>query len=129
MAEAQQAHVTILGEKRAVFMPDFAAREELMVAYGEALKKQGVAKLRVYAATLGLCTMLGRKAGADYARARFDVLAYGGEVYSWLRGQGATVEQIAEAAIPVLTEVSQALYPSETEVRAEVGNSEGGAAG
>lgn len=120
--------VSLLGREHHVVMPDYAAREELMVAYGESAKKGGVALLRVYAAALGLCTRIGRESGADYAKHRFDCLSYGGEVYGWLRGQKVTPAEVAQAAIPVIIAVSQATFPRQDEVDAAAGNSEGGEA-
>lgn len=117
----QPLKVSLLGE-HAVTLPDFAAREELMVAYGEARNKKGVALLRVYGAVLGLCSRLGKRAEADYAASRFDVLAYGGEVYGWLRGQGVTPAQVAEAALPVIVAISEATFPRESEVKQALGN-------
>lgn len=120
--------VSLLGRQHAVIMPDFATREDLVVAFGEARNKKGVTLLRVYSAALGLCTRLGREASADYSQHRFDVLSYGGQVYGWLREQGVTPKDIAEAAIPVIVEVSNAMFPRQAEVDAAVGNSEAGEA-
>lgn len=127
MPETDPLSVSLLDKKHAVTMPDFSAREELVVAYGEAQSRKGVALLRVYAAALGLCTRLGAQSGANYAKSRFDVLAYGGEVYSWLRAQGLTATQIAQAAVPVVVAVTEATFPRESEVTSAAGNSEGGA--
>lgn len=119
--------IALLGEHHAVTLPDFAAREELLVAYGEVRKRGGIALLRVYAAAVGLCTRVGRRSEADYTRHRFDVLAYGGEVYGYLRKQKATPEQIANAALPIIAAIGAELYPRESEVDAAAGNSEGAA--
>lgn len=131
MAETPEAaepqRVTLLGEQHAVTLPDFAAREELLVAYGDLRHRRGVAVLRVYAAAIGLCTRIGRRSEADFARHRFDVLAYGGEVYGWLRERKATPEQIAQAALPIICVIGVELYPREVEVDAAAGNSEGAA--
>ena len=120
--------VDLLGRSHAVVMPDFAAREELVVAYGEAMRRKGVALLRVYAAALGLCTRLGREAEADYGAHRYDVLSYGGAVYSYLRGQGVSTQDLAAAAGPVVVAVLSATFPRAAEVEAAAGNSEGSAA-
>ena len=118
----------LLGKKHAIVLPDFAAREELMVAYGESRTKRGVALMRVYAAVLGLCTRLGRMAGADYTAHRFDVLAYGGAVYGYLREQGVTMEQLSQAAVPLVITISEATFPRQPEVDEAAGNSGGDAA-
>lgn len=116
--------VKLLGE-HAVTLPDFAAREELLVAYGESQKRKGVALLRAYAAFLGLCTRLGRRAGADYGQHRFDALSYGGQVYGWLREQGLSTSEIAAAAVPLVEVVSEATFPRESEIAAQEKNSGG----
>lgn len=118
--------VTLLGRPHAVVMPDFATREDLVVAYGEARNKRGVALLRVYSAALGLCTRLGRESGVDYTSHRFDALSYGGEVYGWLRGAGVSQGDIAEQAIPVIVAVAEATFPRQAEVDVARGKSEGG---
>ena len=125
---AEPKHVSLQGRNHAVTLPDFAAREELVVAYGEARNKRGGSLLRVYAAFLGLCTRLGREAGADYGECRYDALAFGGKVYSYLREKGVTPAQLSEAAIPVVVHVAEATFPRAEEVEAEMGNSEGGEA-
>lgn len=127
MAE-QPLKVALLGRDHTVTLPDFAAREELLIAYGENRHRKGVAVLRVYSAMLGLCTRLGRESGADYARHRFDVLAYGGEVYGWIRQRGGSPADLATAAAPLLAALSENLFPSDAEVAGAAGNSEGGAA-
>jgi len=117
-------HVELLGRSHAVTLPDFAAREELVVAYSEAHGKRGVAALRVYSAALGLCTRLGKESGADYAKHRFDVLSYGGEVYGWLRKQGLDPVDIGKAGAPIIVALSEALFPRQDEVETAAGNSE-----
>jgi hypothetical protein len=125
---AAPTFVDLLGKKHAVVLPDYAAREEVMVAYGESRNKKGVALMRVYSAALGLSTRLGRMAGADYAACRFDVLAYGGAVYSYLREQGVTMEQLSSAAIPLVIQISEATFPRKEEIDEAAGNSGGVAA-
>ena len=120
--------VNVLGRSHAVVLPDYAAREELVVAYGEAMRRKGVALLRVYAAAVGLCTRIGREAEADYAAHRFDVLAYGGAVYTHLRGAGLAAADLAAAAGPILVAVMEATFPRAVEVEAVAGNSGGSAA-
>lgn len=108
--------VTLLGRKHAVTMPDFAAREDVIVRYGATSKKGGVPLLRCYAAALGLCTRLGRESGADFAACSYDILGYGGQVYSYLREQGCSAAQIAEAALPVVAAIGQATYPRQKDL-------------
>ena len=118
--------IEALGRRHHVRLPDFAAREELAVAYSEACRRRGVTLLRACAAILGLCTRLGTEAGADYARHRFDALSYGGEMYSWLRQQGMTPADVTTQAILVLGPLTQALAPREEEVVARLGESGAG---
>lgn len=117
-----------LGRSHLIRPPDFAATEELLVAFSETAKRPGSAQLRVWSAMLGICTRLGRDSGADYAAHRFDVLAYGGEVYSWLRKQGMSPAEIATAAGPVLTVLAESAFPRASEVEAAAGNSVGSVA-
>lgn len=127
MDNAEPARVTLLGEQHAVVLPDFATREEIAVAYVDAQKAPPNVQLRALSAAIGLCTRIGRRAGADYAAHNFRVLAYGGEVYSHLRTAGATPAQIAEAATAIMRLVTDGLWPRRAEVQAELGNSGGGA--
>ena len=120
--------VDLLGRSHTLTMPDYSTREELIVAYGDCRNRGGVALLRAYSAALGLCTRLGREAEADYAKHRFDVLSYGGEMYSWLRGKGLQPKDIAQAAVPIIVAVSQATFPRQGEVEDAAKNSEAGEA-
>lgn len=119
--------VVILGRQRTVTLPDFAAREEIAAAYGEALKRGGIALLRVYAAGIGLCTGAARDSGASYAKHRFDLLSYGGEVYGWLREQGMSPKEIATVGVTIVETVSTALFPRKSELEEAAGNSAGNA--
>lgn len=119
---------TILGKPHAVALPDFAIREELVSAYGDAAKRGGSALMRVYGAVLGLCCpSVGRAAGADYAAARFDALAYGGKVYGHLREKGMAPADVAAAAIPLVVQVVEATFPRQEEVDSAMGKSPAGA--
>jgi hypothetical protein len=132
--ETSPTRIDLLGRKHAVTLPDFATREELFSAWVEARNADNSARLmRVYSATLGLCTRIGRESGASYPACRCDVLAYGGLVYSWLRDPPvnptaepgdpkppkAKPEEIVKAALPILLLIAEATYPREVEVEAE----------
>lgn len=119
--------IELIGRSHAVVLPDFAAREELVMALSECARKRGIALLRVYSAMVGLCTRVGRDSGADYATARYDVLGYGGAVYGWLRAQGASPAQIGAAATVIAPLLTESLFPRQEEVDAALGNSAGGA--
>lgn len=109
--------VTILGPQEVRIPPQFAVREELILAYNDAGSFS--ARQRVNSAVIGLCTPLGKAAKVDYVRARFDVLAYGGAMYGYLREQGASMADVATAAKPILEYLDKLLFPSEAEVVAE----------
>lgn len=116
------ATVSLLGKNHHVVLPDFATREELIVAYGESAKKGGVALLRVYAAVLGACTRIGREADADLAACRYDILTFGGKVYSYLREQGVSPKDIADQALPVVILIGNSTFPRQNAVEETEGN-------
>ena len=120
--------IELFGEKHAVTIPDFAATEELMIAFAGAQRRGGVALQRVYAAAVGLCTRVGKHAGADYAAERFDVLAYGGKVYTWLRREkGVGIADLGKAFTVLLPLLGAAAFPRDEEVKTALGNSGGSA--
>jgi hypothetical protein len=121
--------VSILGKDYPVKLPpQFAVKEELIVAYGES-EGNTSQRQRVCAAVLGICTDLGRQAGADYVKARFNVLAYGGAVYGWLREQGAEMEDVPTAAAPLVRELFARVFPRKPEVEEAKAGFPAGAAG
>ena len=81
----------------------------LLAALGETKDGAPSRRLRAMSAIVGLCTRVGRESGADYAAHRFDALAYGGEVYGWLRAKGAKPADIATAAMVILGPLSESL--------------------
>lgn len=137
--------IEIGGTKHAVVLPDYTAREELLAAYFALKDTGGVGLLRVYAAMIGLCTRIGRRSGVDYQAERFDVLAYGGKVYAWLRKgcpeltkseafpDGGLMRTCPQVAIPDIVAVGAILkplieadtFPSEDEVKDATGKSQG----
>lgn len=111
-----QDTITILGREYKVKLPpQFAVVEELVLAHGEAHGNDS-RTLRVFGAILGISTDLGREAKADYVKARFDVLAYGGAVYSYLREKGATPAQVYSAGISLLPTLQARAFPRAAEV-------------
>lgn len=118
--------ITLKGESLPVSLPDLVVREELAIASSDAQSRGGLLPLRVSAAAIGLCTPVGRRAKADLARAKYDLLAYGGAVYSWLREQGVTHADLAEQGGVCLRLVLAGLFPREDEVVEAVKNSDGG---
>jgi hypothetical protein len=117
--------ITLLGRQHPTQAPSFGVREELVLAWGAHGPARDHRALRVYAATLGLCSGLGAQAGASLGAHRYDLLAYGEQLYSWLREKGASVPQIAEAAGLMLQWLAQDLFPREPEVREVEGFSAG----
>lgn len=119
-----KAQIAILGREFEVKKPpQFVVKEELVVAYGDALDRKGH-RLRVAAAVLGICSPeLQREARADYRAASFDPLAYGGAVYSFLRQRGATAREVIEQAEALVVELTDEIFPRQSEVIAAVGNS------
>lgn len=126
---AEPAFVELLGQKHAVTLPDFATRGELNAAYYEvAPKKAGLVLYRVLAAHLGLCTRIGRKAGADYDECNCNVLTYGGKVLSYLMQQGVSHQAIIDSSRDLVTLIRANLFPRQSEVDVAMGESVGGGA-
>ena len=110
--------VTILGKEHNITLPDFTAREELFHAYVDSGRKKGNAIFRVFAGAIGLCTRIGREnhANVSYADCRFDVLDYGGKVYSYLREKEVSHEEIATQGKVILDRIQLNLFPRAAEV-------------
>ena len=119
--------VEILGRKHAILLPGLAEREEIILALGDEDASPAV-KRRARAAALGLCTRLGRESGTTLAAHGYDVLAYGGAVYGWLREQGATMMDVAVQGNACIDAVAMGLAPREAEVESALGNSGAGEA-
>ena len=119
--------IELLGKPHAIILPSYAEREEIYVAWGQVQTGNPMRKYRALAAAIGLCTRLGRHAEADYVALGCEPLRYGGAVYGYLRDQGATREQVVTAGMTIIELVSDALFPREAEVAAELGKSEASA--
>lgn len=80
--------------------PLFIDRESLVIFWEESLaaNSETMALGRAAGALLGRCSGLGKAAKADWVRAGCDPRVYGGEVYSFLREQGCTLEEVLAAA-------------------------------
>ncbi len=110
--------VNILGREWPVKLPpQFAVCEELVSAYGESVSDTGLL-MRACGAILGISTGIGKEAGADYVKAGFKPLAYGGAVYGWLREKGATPQEVVDQAIPIYKQLAGKVFPRESEVAA-----------
>lgn len=115
--------IQLLGRKHHVTMPMFAVREEFAQAW---LKVENAPvedvhlKLRLFCAAIAMSTRIGRMAEEKritYAGADYQVLTYGGQIYSWLREElKVSVEDITAAGKICRDELLATLYPRKTEV-------------
>ncbi len=122
--------VSILGRKHIADLPSFGQREELVHLWFASSESGNWSRAaRVSAAAIGLSCGIGAQSGTTWAKSGADLMVYGERVYSYLREQGASVEDVATAALPLLQEMTTALFPREKEVDAAAGFSEGGAVG
>lgn len=109
--------ITIAGKAYPVTLPDFATRDDIVIAWHEATTKNDASKLRrVAAAAIGLCTTAGAKSGASFDGTA--LILYGGKVYTSLREQGASISSIIVAGSEVVSVCSHELFAREAEVDA-----------
>ena len=101
-----------------VSLPDFATREELVLAWHEAGQGEGthMGLRRVAAAAIGLCTSTGRKAKLDYAKLGCSPLAYGGAIYGYLHGERVDTSAIVQAGAELVTLCAESAFPRAKEV-------------
>lgn len=119
--------VTVKGRDFDVALPAMDLREELAFAYIEKDKRGGVPMARVYAAMVALCCPeVAFSCKFDLRGARADLADFGGTVYVALRERGWTVGNLAEAGRQLFVILGENLFPREPEVKAALGNSEGG---
>jgi len=121
------ATVALLGRQYVVSLPGFAEREEIVGTFAQHQEDE-MRLRRVLAAAIGLCCGLGAASGASLAACRFDILDYGGKVYSYLREQGAGLEDVATAGLALVGPIASALFPREEEVAEVAGFTESEAA-
>jgi len=122
MADFPQT-VAILGARHVTSLPSFGIREALVITaakYADA-DAGDVRVLWALAAVVGCCCGVGAKAGSTLARDGYDVLKYGERVYSYLREQGATSVDVANAGNELLAALADALMPGKQEVDAAEG--------
>lgn len=124
------AAVLLIGERHGLLLPEWAEREELAIAYADLIRRLDQIEgatihpqlLRIYSAAIGLSVpRIGRRAKeadpkADYLKCGCMPLEYGGRVYGWLRGAGATPAEIQEAGLRALELVGDGLAPRRAEV-------------
>lgn len=118
MSANGQTKVKIGETELSVTLPDFATREELVMAWHEAGQGDGLhmPQRRVAAAAIGLCTSTGRKAKLDYAKLGCAPLVYGGAVYGYLREQGVDAAAIRLAGAELVVLCAESAFPREKEV-------------
>lgn len=124
--------ILLLGEHHALVLPEWAEREELAIAYADLIRRVDQVEgatihpqlLRVYSAAIGLSIpRIGRRAKeadarTDYLKCGCMPLEYGGRVYGFLRGAGASPTEIQDAGLRCLEAVGNALAPRQEEVEA-----------
>lgn len=122
--------ILLLGESHTFLLPDWAAREELAIAYADLIRRVDQVEgatihpqlLRIYSAAIGLCVdRIGRRAKeadarTDYLKCGCMPLEYGGRVYGFLRGAGASPAEIQDAGLRCLEQIGNALSPRRAEV-------------
>lgn len=114
-----QSSIKLAGKEWAVTLPDFAAREEIALAWHEAASKSdGAALRRVAGAAIGLCTGVGKRTGVTFAGT--GLLMYGGAVYSWLREQREGIPTVMEMGGQVVALCAESVFPREAEVESRV---------
>jgi hypothetical protein len=107
--------ISILGAEHALVLPQlFAIREEVASAlvHGE----EGQLRRALGAAILLCCPALLKRSRLDYTKASFSILNFGGAAYSWLREQGATLDEVITAGAASVRLCSEALSPRADEV-------------
>ena len=107
--------ITLLGKDWPITLPDFATREDVAVANAGA---RGLPRLRIYAAAIGLCTGIGKAAGVALDAPGYDVMAYGRQVYSYIREKGATPAEVDTVGLTLSLLVLESVSPRKEEVRA-----------
>ena len=126
--------VELLNARWPVIRPSFATIEEVtqaaLAACNGVSTPGGLARFnRTYAAVLGICTQIGEKAGANWERSLCNPLVYGGQVYSYLREQGLTSDEIAPAAQPLVRWLLATAFPRKQEIKAKADFSRAGGDG
>lgn len=88
-------HITLKGTEVPITLPKLESIR-LDIATELTASRNGH---RVWAALVGLCWAGPRPPKAEYARMRFDVLAYGGAVWDDLRERGVDAGEIIDAGV------------------------------
>ena len=113
--------VNLLGKDWPVTKPEgpsgFTSCEEWREMLRDSTEPQG---FRIMGSAIGLTTKVARDSGITLEKCGYKMLAYGGEIYGWLRQQGATNEELLAGA-PVCYRVLMPVRPpTEAEVADKV---------
>lgn len=129
METGLQTTVTLLGEKHLVGVDriDFATREDLVATFSRLESVEDGRQSRLAAATVGLCTRIGRRANVELAACGYDVLGYGTKVYDYLRRQNVNPTELGQAAGICLNVLVESMAPTQAELKAAEGFSGAGA--
>ena len=107
--------ITILGGTHPLVLPPlFAVREE--VAFGVAQGEEGQMRRALAAGILLCCPALLKRSKLDYKAAGFSMLNFGGAAYSWLREQGASLDEVLSAGLAAVRLCAAHLSPRAEEV-------------
>ena len=114
--ENGQATIALLGKNHAITLPPFAEREDIAITY-QAETKHPRRQSRALAAALGLCVPEFSLGGVSLLEELdFDLVKYGGRVYSAAMAKGAKRDEIITAAVDCYRVVCESLFPREAEV-------------
>lgn len=111
-----------------VALPLYVDREALLTQWHRAREEgaEPAAMQRVCGALIGRCApFIGRASKADWNGCGCDPRVYGGVVYSYLREQGMSVEEVGEAARTIVGLIVESLTarPTAEEVSKRAGES------
>lgn len=120
--------INLLGKDWPVSAPEgpsgFTSCEEWREMLRDSSEAQG---FRVMGSAIGLTTRVARDSGITLEKCGYKMLAYGGEIYGWLRQQGATNDELLIAAPICYRVLMPAKPPSEAEVKDKVNFTSDGA--
>lgn len=99
-----------------IIPPEFSMREELVAAWGACPDDDFMRLRRVAAAAIGLCTRVGTlakraNAKADYVKADYNVLTYGGQMWDYMHSQGVPIAEVITSGIAILSALAEEYAP------------------
>ena len=111
-----KATIALLGRDHPISLPPFAEREDIALTY-TAEAKHPRRQTRALSAALGLCVPEFSLGGVSLLEdLDFDLVKYGGRVYSAAMAKGAKRDDIIMAAVDCYRVVCESLFPREAEV-------------